>query len=125
MQKEKKQETPLRYFVGRPLQDLIFEITKMFVPDYDGDNSFHPKLTIVPVNPKPFKLWWEFYFGNNKICTICCEAQDERNGTNNLCWLEWYDKRYGSFFYELYASEIGLPDWFETEEHEREFFKTA
>jgi hypothetical protein len=125
MEKEKNQEIVPRYFVGRPLQDLIFEITKMFVPDYDRDKSFQPKVTIVPVNPKPSKLGWEFYFGNNKICTICCEAQDERNGTDNLCWLEWSNKRYGFFFEELYASEVGFPDMYKTKKDEIEFFKMS
>jgi hypothetical protein len=122
---EKSVKRAPRYFLGSTIQDLMFDFTQAFVDIGIKNDSTKEKITIIPVHPKPYKLWWEFYAGDFKICTICYEAQDERTGLNNECWLEWYGDSKGIFLEELYYSCIGLPDWVETEEDEEEFFRAA
>ena len=112
-----------RYFVGRTLEDLMFEITQILTSFSDEETSVE-KVIIKPVNPEPFKLWWEFYSGETKICTIKMEAQD-LNGNHNLTWLEWHNDFDNTCFEELYISCFGFPDWVETDEDEEEFFKAV
>ena len=101
-------------------------MTQIFVDiDNNSNESSLEKITIVPVHPKPFKLWWEFYCGDLKICTIKYEAQDERNGFDNESWLEWHNNFHNCFLEELYVTNIGYPEWVETEEDEDEFFRAA
>ena len=117
-----KNETDNRYFVGSNLGDLIFEITQILIEVGENEKPPNNKVKIVPLHPKPFKLWWEFYNGDVKICTIRYEAQDT-GGTTNLCWLEWHNDYNGSGLEELYISSIGFPEWVETDEDEELFFK--
>lgn len=122
--KREKQVRVPRYFVGSSLQDLLFEITQLLTPDLFFDKNPH-QVKIIPVHPKPYKMWWEFYVNDVKICTVCYEAQDEKYGTNNMCWLKWYNDFQGYCLRELYDREGLIPEWVETDEDEDEFFKAA
>lgn len=113
-----------RYFYGRSLQDLMFEVTQMFMPDLHFNPNDLQEVKIIPVHPKQFKLGWDFYEDGVKICTIRYEAQDEKNGNNNVCWLDWYDT-YGCSFRDLYEGTFGIPEWVETDEDEDLFFEAA
>lgn len=111
---EKMQSVP-RYFVGRPFQDLMIELTQLFT-----DSEF---IKIIPTNPEPFKLCWEFYAEDIKICTICYEAQDKVTGNDIICYVEWFNNYEGYSLQQLYYNEGFFPDWVETEEDEEKFLK--
>lgn len=113
-----------RYFYGRSLHDLMFEVTQMLMPNLFSNPNNSQEVKIIPVHPKPFKLGWVFYVDGVKICTLRYEALDERNGNNNVCWLDWYDT-YECSFRELYECSFCFPEWVETDEDEDLFFKAA
>lgn len=122
IKKEKQVRAP-RYFVGRRFQDLMVEISQLFLPALWEEVENPPQIKIIPVNPLPYKLWWEFYADDVKICTICYEAQDEENGTNNISWLEWYTNFQDTSIREFYDRAELIPEWVETDEDEDKFFK--
>ncbi len=123
MQYERKKDSERRFFIGESLGTLMFQITQLVLEIYeDKEPSAPQKVKIIPVEPKPFKLWWEFYVNDYLVCKICYEAQDELNGTDDLCWLEWYDFRDRHFLSD-YTASFGYPEWVETEEDEYLFWE--
>ncbi len=86
MQYERKKDSERRYFIGQSLENLMFEITQLVFGIYKDEEPTAPhKFKIIPVKPKPFKLWWKFYVNDYFVCKICYESQDELNGTDDLC----------------------------------------
>ena len=114
--KDMKNNSNKRYFEGRLLGDLMFEVTQLVLEM--GEDSDSGDIKIIPSHPKPFCLGWMFYLDGYLVCQIFLEAQDKAHGMDNLSWLEWYDTRDGDFLEDHYVPTFGFPEWVETEEDE-------
>ncbi len=113
---EMQQDSDNLYFLGQNLGHLMFEITQLVFAVYPPGSE----IKIVPVEPEPFNLWWEFHVDDYCVCKIRFEVKDKYHPDDNLCWLEWYDERDDDFL-EHYVSTFGYPDWVKTEEDEELF----
>jgi hypothetical protein len=108
-----------KYFYGRPIGDLLVETTQLL-----ADNAGLCKMTVRPVKLNPSKLWWEFFWGDLKICTVKYESS-ENDSSCKVAWLEWYLVEEHWFFQDMYLASFGYPEWVKTKKDEEEFFKAG
>ena len=116
---EQKREP--RYFVNKPILDLLLEIIQIL--SLEGLSEDYDQLEVVPAHTGYLNLRWELHFNDFKICAIFMEEQDLWNGRDNCCYLEWQNDYQNESLEELYHYFKSFPEYVETEEEIEKFLE--